>query len=134
MPVPAIKFLSAFSSWVERVELVALTHPLSKPNVWQDIVHQPRGCASHTPAVATRANATLLARKCNEQLMATALAHRVGESMSVDPTLEIRVEFSADVKRQWSFIDLMRALKEGTEVVAHNFEEHCLLRAVLLER
>jgi hypothetical protein len=38
--------------------------PLSKPNVWQDIVHKPRSCVAHAPAIATRAKATLLARKC----------------------------------------------------------------------
>jgi hypothetical protein len=64
--------------------------------------------------------------------MATALTLRAGESMSVDAALQIGVIFSANVKPQWLSVDLLRALKEGTEVVAHNSEEHRLLRAVLL--
>ena len=93
------------------------------------MVHQVGSPLGHPPTAAAPAEASPLARKCDQSIRAAVAAPEPGESPGQPPAPEERLELFFDKARQALTIAEMDGLcPERLEVVAHHVEEHASTR------
>jgi hypothetical protein len=106
-------------------------HPLAHRDFWNDTVDEAGGGISHSPSTAGGAEPSALTRKCDQAVVAAAIAVDADETSGEYAAIKVGTQLSLHESRDRCTL-LTRMGKEGPELLADHFVEQCMLRLVAL--